>query len=68
MTKLEELKTAYNDARDDTWIVACYADNALWDDAAWDAYEAAEAAEDAAWKAYQASRQAWIGNSLQQIL
>jgi cytochrome oxidase Cu insertion factor (SCO1/SenC/PrrC family) len=53
-TRLEELKASYDDARDDTWAAAWYADHALWCDAAWDAYEAAEAAEDAAWKAYQA--------------
>jgi ribulose-5-phosphate 4-epimerase/fuculose-1-phosphate aldolase len=53
-TRLEELKAAADDARDDTWDAAWYADHALWGDAAWDAYEAAEAAEDAARNAYQA--------------
>jgi 16S rRNA G527 N7-methylase RsmG len=52
MTKLEELKAAWNDARDDSWAAAWYADNALWDDDAWGAYYAAEAAEDDACDAY----------------
>jgi hypothetical protein len=53
MTKLEELKAAAEAAYDVAYAAAWYADHALWVDAAWDVYEAAEAAEDAAWNAYQ---------------
>jgi hypothetical protein len=48
MTKLEELKAAYDAATDAAWV----ATEAAW--AAYDAADVAEAANDAAWDAYLA--------------
>lgn len=55
MTKLEELKAAYDATFDASWVAtdaAWVATEAAW--AAYDAADVAEAANDAAWDAYLA--------------
>ncbi len=54
MTKLEELEADLKAAQAARVEAADAADAAIWDDAAWNAYEAADARAWAAWDAYEA--------------